>query len=155
MKKADALKAIEKVLQNDPTARERFLGPDDRGLTAILKADNDAIKRRGLTNARIAERLLALRQAGWSGQGDPVSVPPHFEVRVDAARGSLTCPFGDAGSFAKVNTTVRNLERGTEITFSDLHIHLIAEHGFYEGRGTLFRLEPEQLTDVLELGKSN
>lgn len=155
MKKADSPATIEKLLQNDPTARARFLGPDERGLTTIIKADNAAIRRRGLTHARVAKCLLALRHAGWVGQGDPVSVPPHFEVRVDAARGKLSCPFGDSGSFAKVNTTVRNLERGTEITFTDLNIHLIAKHGFYEGRGAPFRLDPGQLVDVLEMDLFN
>jgi len=154
MKKANSLKAIEKVLQNDPSTRERFLGPDERSLAAILRADDEAVQRHGLTHARIAQRLLALRQAGWEGLGEPVSVPPHFEVCVDTARGKLPCPFGDPGSFAKVNTTVRNLKRGTEITFTDLNIHLIAAHEFYEGRGAPFRLDPEQVIDTLEMGKA-
>ena len=153
MKKANSPKAIAKVLQNDHSAREGFLGPDDRGLAAILQADDEANRRRGLTHAHIAQHLLALRQAGWEGLGEPVSVPPHFEVRVDAARGTLPCPFGDQGSFAKVNTTVHNLKSGKEITFADLNIHLIAAHGFYEGRGAQFRLDPEQLMDTLEMGK--
>ena len=153
MKKADSQKAIEKVLQNNPTAREGFLGRDERGLAAILQADDEAIRRRGLTHAHIAQHLLALRQAGWVGLGEPVPVPPHFEVCVDAARGTLPCPFGDQGSIAKVNTTVHNLESGKEITFTDLNIHLIAAHGFYEGHGAQFRLDPEQLMDTLEMGK--
>ena len=72
---------------------------------------------------------------------------------MDAARGTLPCPFGDQASFAKVNTTVHNLESGKEITFTDLNLHLIAAHGFYEGRGAQFRLNPEQLMDTLEMGK--
>ena len=154
MKKADILNPIEQRLRDGTATREGFLGPDDQSLAAILRADDAAVRRRGLTHARIAQRLLALRQAGWEGLDEPVSVPPHFEVRVDAARGKLSCPFGDPGSFAKVNTTVRNLERGTKITFTDLNIHLIAAHGFYEGRGTPFRLDPEQLKDTLEMGKT-
>ena len=148
MKKKNSLETMEQNLRRAGGC----LGTDKRSLAAILRADDAAVRRRGLTHARIARRLLALRQAGWKGLGEPVSRAPHFEVRVDAARGKLPCPFGDSGSFAKVNTTVRNLKRGAEITFTDLNIHLIAAHGFYEGRNTPFRLEPEQLMDVLELG---
>ena len=155
MKKKNSLDALEQTLHQTSATREGFLGPDDRSLSAILQADDEAVRRRGLTHARIAQRLLGLRQAGWEGLGEPVGVPPHFEVCVDAARGKLPCPFGDPGSFAKVNTTVRNLKRGTEITFTDLNIHLIAAHGFYEGRGAPFRLEPKQLMDVLELGSGD
>lgn len=151
MKKKNTLDALEQILRQASVNREGFMGPDDRRLAAILREDDEAVRRRGLTHARIAQRLLALRQAGWEGLGEPVSMPPHFEVRVDAARGKLSCPFGEPGSFAKVNTTVRNLERRTEITFTDLNIHLIDAHGFYEGRGAPFRLDPEQLMDTLEI----
>jgi len=154
MQKKNSLNALEQTLRQANANREGFLGPDKRSLAAILRADDAAVRRRGLTHARIAQRLSVLRQAGWEGLGEPVSVPPHFEVCVDAARGKLSCPFGDPGSFAKVNTTVRNLKRGTEITFTDLNIHLIATHGFYEGRGAPFRLDPEQLIDMLEMGKT-
>ena len=155
MKKTNSLEALEQTLRQAIATCKGLLGRDERGLAAILQADDEAIRRRGLTHAHIAQRLLALRQAGWEGLGEPVSVPPHFEVCVDAARGTLPCPFGDQGSFAKVNTTVHNLESGKEITFTDLNIHLIAAHGFYEGRGAHFRLDPEQLMDTLEMGKSN
>ena len=152
MKKKNTL---EQTLRQAGSMREGFMGRDERSLAAILKADDAAIRRRGLTHAHIAQRLLALRQAGWEGLGESVSVPPHFEVCVDAARGKLSCPFGDPGSFAKVNTTVRNLERGMEITFTDLNIHLVAAHGFYEGRGAQFRLDPERLMDTLEMERNN
>lgn len=152
MNKNNSLNVLEQNLRQASANRAGFLGADDRNLAAILRADDASVRRRGLTHARIARRLIALRQAGWGGLGETVSVPPHFEVRVDAARGKLSCPFGDPGSFAKVNTTVRNLERRTETTFTDLNIHLIAAHGFYEGRGAPFRLEPDQLMAVLEMG---
>ena len=155
MPKKYSLDALEQTLRQASAAHAGFLGPDERSLAAILQADDEAIRRRGLTHAHIAQHLLALRQVGWEGLGDPVPVPPHFEVRVDAARGTLPCPFGDQGSFAKVNTTVHNLKSGKEITFTDLNIHLIAAHGFYEGHGTQFRLDPEQLMDTLEMGTSN
>ncbi|MFA5044246.1 MAG: hypothetical protein WC381_02705 [Kiritimatiellia bacterium] len=147
-----SMDALERTLRQASAAGAGFLGQDERRLAVILRADGGAVRRRGLTNARIARRLLALRQAGWEGLGEPVSAPPHCEVCVDAARGTLPCPFGDRGSFAKVNTTVRNLASGQKITFSDLNIHLIAAHGFYEGRGAQFRLDPEQLMDTLEMG---
>lgn len=145
--------ALEQTLRQASATREGFFGRDERGLAAILQADDETIRHHGLTHAHIAKRLLALRQTGWAGLGEPVSVPPHFEVCVDAARGTLSCPFGDQGSFAKVNITVRNLASGKEITFTDLNIHLIATHGFYEGHGAQFRLDPEQLMGTLEMGK--
>ncbi len=95
--------------------------------------------------------MVELRDAGMAGLGEFVDVAPHFEVRVDSVRGRLPCPFGDPGIFPKTNVTVRNTRTGREITYTDLHIHLVRVHGFYEGRGSPFRLEPKDLAEVLEI----
>ena len=58
---------------------------------------------------------------------------------------------GEHGRHRKTIVTVRNLRLRKEITFSDLNIHLIAAHGFYEGKGSPFRLEPVELAQVLEI----
>ena len=69
-------------------------------------------------------------------------------------KGIVSDPFGDPGVFPKVNTTVRNLDLDKEVTFTDLHIHCILVHGFYEGKGSSFRLDPELLIQVLEIEKT-
>jgi hypothetical protein len=95
--------------------------------------------------------MLEFRNAGMRGLGEFISIEPHFEVRVDSVRGKLPCPFGDPGIFPKTNITVRNLEKNEDITYTDLHIHLIGSHGFYEGKGSVFRLDPKSLVDALEI----
>ena len=46
---------------------------------------------------------------------------------------------------------VRNTKLDREITFTDMHIHLVGSHGFYEGKGSPFRLEPKELAAVLDI----
>jgi hypothetical protein len=46
---------------------------------------------------------------------------------------------------------VRNIKLDREITYTLLNSHLIGEHGFYEGKGSPFRLEPRELIDILEI----
>lgn len=128
-----------------------FLG-GERDLARRLDEDAEAVKRLGLTHAAVAARMRALRDAGAAGLGEFIAVPPHFEVRVDSVRGRLPCPFGERGLHPKTNVIVRNLATGRELTYTDLHIHLVAAHGFYEGRGTPYRLEPADLAAVLEVG---
>ena len=82
-------------------------------------------------------------------------MPPHFEVRVDGVRGRLPCPFGHPGMFPKTNITVRNTRPDGQITYTDLHIHLIGEHGFYLGRGSAYRLDPGRLARVLQPGRGD
>jgi len=109
------------------------------------------VQRLNLTNADIANRMIEFRDAGMRGLGDFINVEPHYEVKVDTVRGKLPCPFGDPGIFPKTNTTVRNLNTGREITYTDLNIHMIMAHGFYEGKGSGFRLEPVDIARVLEI----
>jgi hypothetical protein len=127
-----------------------FLGGES-DLMRRLDEDNEAVKQLNLTHARMAARMRELRDAGAAGLGEFVSLLPHFEVRVDTVRGRIPCPFGERGLYPKTNITVRNLASGREMSFTDLHIHLIGVHGFYEGRGTPFRLEPGDLVAILEV----
>jgi hypothetical protein len=152
MKQTVQMQAIQDKMKPGVIVRDGFLGTDARNLVDILTVDDGEMTRLGLTREDMARRMIALRDAGTAGLGELIDVPPHFEVRVDSVRGRLPCPFGDPGIFPKTNTTVRNTRLGREITYTDLHIHMIGSHGFYEGRGSQFRLEPRELAEVLEVG---
>lgn len=151
MKQTVQMQRVQEKMQPGKITRDGFLGSDTRNLVDILEEDNAEVKNRDLTHQKIAERMIQLRDAGAKGLGEFISVPPHFEVRVDSVRGKLPCPFGDPGIFPKTNVTVRNLELEEEINYTDMHVHLVGSHGFYEGRGSPFRLEPEKLIRILEI----
>jgi hypothetical protein len=151
MKQTVQLRKIQEKMAPGIITRDGFLGEDARALVDILTTDDAEAIRLGLSHVDIAARMIELRDAGAAGLGEPLDVPPHFEVRVDSVRGKLPCPFGDPGIFPKTNTTVRNVRLGRQIVYTDLHIHMIGSHGFYEGRGFPFRLEPRDLVEVLEI----
>jgi len=154
MKQTPEMDAIQRQMRPGVITRDGFLGSDARKLADILEFDNAEVNRLGLTHEGIAARMRELRDAGRKGIGLATRVDPHFEVRVDSVRGKLPCPFGHAGLVQKMNTTVRNLAGGREITYTDLNIHMIGGHGFYEGRGSAFRLEPSELKEILEIPES-
>ncbi len=129
---------------------EGMLGTDTRKLGDIISADHNDVRRLKTTHAAIARRMRLLREAGVEGLGISIHVVDHFHVRVDNVRGKLPCPFED-GVFQKTFIDVRNDRTGKTIRYTDLHIHMIEEHGFYEGRGSHFRLEPADLVEVLEI----
>ncbi len=137
------------ALQPGNISREGFLGNDSRSLAEIVAADQAEVARLGLSHQQIAQRMKEFRDAGEKGLGDWVAMPPHWEVRTDAVRGQLPCPFEDSGLYPKTMITVRNIRNGREIVYSDLLIHLIEQHGFYEGRGSVFRLEPQRIAETL------
>ena len=151
MKQTVQLKMAQEKMKPGVITRDGFLGNEARNLIDILVEDDETVKRMSLTHRAIADRMIELREAGMRGLGDFISVEPHFEIKVDSVRGKLPCPFGDPGVFPKTNVIVRNLRLNREVYYTDMHIHLVGSHGFYEGKGSPFRLNPKDLADVLEI----
>jgi hypothetical protein len=151
MKQSKELDNIQDQMKPGVITYQGFLGDDRRKLRDIIESDDAAVKRLGLTHKKVADRLSVFREAGKKGLGVSVKLEGIYEVRVDSARGKLPCPFMHAGLFAKAYTIVRNLETESEIIFTDLNIHLIEEHGFYGGKGSPYRLDPEHLAGELRI----
>ncbi len=151
MKKTRQLEKIQHNMRPGVITRDGFLGKDTRNLIDILTQDDALVKRLGLTHGKIAQRMIDLRDLGCRGLGDYIPVEPHFDVRVESVRGKLPCPFGDPGLFPKTVTIVKNLATDRTITYTDLSIHTILVHGFYQGKGSLYRLEPRDLMEILEI----
>jgi len=151
MKQSPELSAAQANMKPGVITLYGFLGPDDRNLIDILAEDDAEVKRLGLSHERIGRRMEELKEKRARGLGESVKVEPHFLVRVDTERGKLPSPFGGKGLHRKTNTEVRNETTGTAVIYSDLQIHLIAAHGFYQGKGSRFRLEPADLARTLEI----
>ena len=151
MKQSPDLQAAQVAMAPGKITLDGFLGTDPRNLVDILIADNASVERAGFDHADLADRMEQLRDAGSRGLGDFITVEDVFEVKVESVRGKLPCPFGDQAFIPKVNTTVRRKKDGGTLVFSDLHIHMIRSHGFYEGKGCPFRLEPSEIISVLQI----
>jgi hypothetical protein len=151
MKQTPEYDSIQRQMLPGVITLEGFLGTDTRKLIDILSEDDSAVRRSEKTHEQIAQRMQFFRDAGMPGLGEFMSIDDVFDVRVDSVRGKLPSPFGGPGMYDKVNTTVVNKRLGLEVTFTDLHIHFIRDHGFYEGKGSLFRLEPHDLIEILEV----
>ena len=155
MKQSPELQKAQENMKPGKIVRDGFLGTDPRNLIDILIEDDADVQRMGLSHAAIAARMRELRGEGAKGLGDFINVAPHFVVRVDLYRGKLPCPFGHRGIIRKSSITVQNTRLGREIIYTDLNIHMIAAHGFYEGKGAPFRLEQKELVEILEIHSVN
>lgn len=151
MKQTPQMKRAQANMAPGVITLEGFLGKDERHLVDIIIEDEAVVQRLNTSHEAIAARMLELREKGAGGLGEFVTVEEGISVQVYSVRGKLPCPFEDPGLFSKTTTTVRNERLGKEISYSDLHLHLIGEHGFYEGKGFLFRLEPRELVEILEV----
>lgn len=126
-----------------------LMGSDSRCVSEIVDADQARLSRLGFTAQQVAERMQQITDIAKAGLGTWVRIDDTLEAKVDEARGWLVCPWPHPGTFLKRITSVRIVETGASIRWSDLNIHLIAEHGFFEGRGSNFRLEPAELVAII------
>lgn len=151
MKQTREWDQIQAQMRPGVITHEGFLGRDTRNLVDILMEDDATVHRLGVTHRAIAARMKQLRDAGAKGLGLRTRVAPCFDVTVEGVRGKLPSPFGGPGLYGKTTTIVRNTELDEEIMYSDLHLHFVADHGFYEGKGSLYRLDPAKVVRVLRV----
>jgi len=125
-----------------------FLGADRRELEEILDVDDSTVAGLGVTHAELARLLQDVLEQAAAGLGTKVSVADRLRADYREVMGRIPCPWGD-GSFQKGEVTLVDDETGETLRFSPLSIHMIAAHGFYDGRGSRFRVEPAALHRML------
>ena len=151
MKLSPEMAEIVARMRPGATVRDGMLGDDPRPLPEILDEDNATVLDLGLTRERIAERMRELSDQGRPGFGDVVRVEADLEVQVESWPGVTPCPFGEPGVFRKEVVSVRDTALGKRVRWSELGRHMIEKHGFFQGRGSAGRVEPEVLARVLKL----
>jgi hypothetical protein len=131
-------------------SKDGFLGKDRRHLHDIIRADQLSLSRLNVTTEQIAARLQYFIDKGKCAFETEIEFG-EFSVRVKWSRGMLPCPFGEQGLHHKIVATVYNKSLREEIEYSQLSVHLIRAHGFFEGEESAFRLNPEELIKVLNI----
>ena len=147
MKMSQELKQAQANMQPGVILPGGFLGSDVRPLADIIAADEAAMRHLGLDWTELADRMRLLLGAGLTGLGEPVAVGDHWRVVASDTRGRLASPWED-GLFGKETVTV-SLADGQSLVFNELCVFLAERHHFLQGRGSPFRLEPEDLARVL------
>ncbi|MFP4052882.1 MAG: hypothetical protein ACLFV7_03360 [Phycisphaerae bacterium] len=133
--------------------REGFLGDDPRDLTEIIETDNAAVEKLGVSHPQIADALADLLRKAVNGLGVPVKVDLADSREGRAvfreSMGRIPSPWG--GHVApKGEVELTDAESGEVLLrFTPLSVHLAREHGFYQGRGTRYRIEPEAAVKLL------
>ncbi|MDX9702957.1 MAG: hypothetical protein RBU23_07930 [Candidatus Auribacterota bacterium] len=150
MKESPQQKKLEDILRYCPLVSGGFMGEDLRPVKEIIDTDTHTVEQLGYTNEQIAERMEYIRNEGLKGLGSVVKLNNGLEVRIDDNRGLLPSPWpDDPHRSSKTITFVLDTDTGNELRWSDLSIHLIRAHGFYQGHGSPFRLNPSELISVI------
>ncbi|HPR17383.1 MAG TPA: hypothetical protein PLD62_03980 [Candidatus Cloacimonadota bacterium] len=149
MKENPQDKKIQQNLQPGELSAEGFLGEDKRSFFAIIEEDESTLEKLELTKEQVADRLQYFTDLAFESFDGALIIDEKYEVRYFSVRGKLICPFGHPGVFRKGQITLQNLQNSHRIVWTPLNIHLIREHGFFEGKNSKHRLEPVFLKETI------
>jgi len=149
MKKSPRMRKLEEMLRSSVLVVGGFMGDDRRPIMEVIEADGKALSRLHVTAEQVAQRMQEITDAAIEGLGTWVKIDDVREAKVEEARGWIPCPWSDAHRFRKRVTTLRRTDSGQAVQWSDLSIHFIGTHTFFEGKGSFFRIEPAELVRAL------
>jgi hypothetical protein len=149
------LKADPNLFETEENLRKgNFLRGESRQLARIIEEDLILVNRLDLDIESVTTEMNRLYRDAVKGLGDPVIVGGKYEVVVREDRGKAPCPWGDKFFAPKTIVYARNLENGRSITFSVLGMHMIRNHGFFQGTKSPFRIEPLALKEFFSCSGS-
>ncbi len=154
MKENPQNKVLREHLGPSPISPKGFLGDDKRPVEEIILEDIAKCNELGFTPEEIGECLEAIHihaDNGWESEvhlyNGKLSVIGYETL------GRIPCPFGCGKSCHKAMIRVQYGDKTFE--FSPLSAHMIAEHAFFGGIGSEFRIPPEQLKEIYDITQEN
>lgn len=137
---------VVESLREGILSRDGFMGEDTRPFTDIILDDAAVLASAGTNAVELADKMTRLTRAALAQAGQEVVVEG-YRVLVEDYMGRISCPFRDHRA-PKRNTQVWD-NAGRQMSWTALGVHLIRAHGFFQGQGAPYRLEPAQLADFL------
>ncbi len=141
MKQTPQERKIHKNFKTGAMTKNGFLGDDTRHLHDIILDDKKKLESLGLSCEDAADVLQFYMEEGKKGFEGEINVGS-ITVQTRWDRGMIPCPFGERGLHPKIIATVSDKKNRKELRYSRLSIHLIRQHGFFGGKGSVYRIEP-------------
>lgn len=149
MKESPDKKKLQEVLRSSTLAAGGFMGDDERSIDDVIETDAAEVEKLGCDLKKIAARMTEITDITKPLLGNYLDIGEGLEAKSEDFKGMIACPWPHPSLQAKRITTVKVKETLVSIRWSDLNIHLIAEHGFFEGKGSAFRVEPGKLIEII------
>ena len=140
---------MEELMRSGVLSGEGFLGDDARPVAEIIEADRAVMDCLGLSLEEFAlpaKRAISLAIAAL---GSPISLGSGLTAVFVESLGALPCPWGRCGRFPKGQLEVTDRDGRMILRMTPLSVHLIEVHGFFQGRGSPYRIEPESVWPIL------
>jgi hypothetical protein len=144
---------LRKILGPSRFSAEGFLGADPRQPEEIMSDDANTLGTLGIDRARLVDALRKAYDAAEQALGAPITVSAGCSAVHYGARGKIPSPFANEGTFAKGETVITHAASGASFSVTPLSLYLIDKHGFFQGKGSPYRVEPDVAAKMMGLIK--
>jgi hypothetical protein len=151
MKNSPHDKALRARLGPSKFSAQGFMGSDTRTVEEIIAEDRRWMEQVGITVEKIADDLGEAYRRGREALGGTVDLGDGRTAVYHESMGRVASPFRGDGVFEKGEVVVTDTKNGLQLRLTALGIHLIRRHGFFQGRGSAYRIEPPEAVRVLRL----
>ena len=129
-----------------------FLGKDEKLLDVLVMDNAFVVDRLGLTHQDIARPLLIAAALGERERSNDKETlfryqGQDYRLKMIRWKGSQFSPFYDR-THASCDAELENLTVKKKLKYSLLVPQMIERYGFYEGKGTPYRVEPVEVLEV-------
>ena len=131
-----------------------FLGNDARPVDEIINADLRALENAGVTLEEVSDALNNAYADTRNALGAEIELAPGVVAVFHESMGRIPSPFRGDGVFPKGEAVVFEKKTGRQIIITALGINLIAQHGFFQGKGSRYRIEPVAAIEIFSLSSS-
>lgn len=145
MKVSPREREMAKLFEASKFSAEGFLGDDPRSIDEIIEDDRRELVRLGTTTETIAHILDVTFMKAEEALGNPVNLKPGVTATMFEVRGKIPSPFRGDGVFQKGEVMVYEERSTTTFFITRLGINLIKKHCFFQGQGSLYRIEPAEV----------
>ncbi len=150
MKESPEEKRLDEMLHSTRLVAGGFMGNDPRRPYEVIEHDTAELENMGITTRQLAYRMRELTEQAKPRLGNWVDAEAgKLRVKSEDFKGGLVCPWPHPGVYEKRITTAERLDTGQTLAWTDLNIHMIEAHSFFEGKGAFFRIEPAHAVQIL------
>lgn len=145
----ETMETLEESMRPGRLSVGGFLG-EKEVLDQILRADDEMVRSLGFTHEQIADRIeYFIKAVHCYPTNEGKLVGGIYLVTGTVYRGSQKCPWGDSMPHSSIDLSIRNNVLGEELRLPGAIVHLIRKHQFYEGKESLYRVDPAKTIRVL------
>jgi hypothetical protein len=151
MKQSPPEKELMRNLGPSKFSAEGFLGSDSRPVDEIVSEDLLSLEKNQVAKETLVEALTNAYETAKEAFGAEVDIRPGVTGVFYESMGRIPSPFQADGVFEKGEAVVKDEEGGHAIVITSLGIHLIKKYGFFQGKGSRYRIDPDRAVKIFRL----